>query len=258
MSAQPYHKRYHSDALSGFMALNLEERGAYQTLLDMMYDHGGPILDNERLLAGYMQVSVRKWRSLRETLLAKGKIYTSEDGLIGNERVDLEIKKYLKTSRKHAENGLKGARKKAENAKKPNENNEGDEAGLEQNSGLYQKPEAIDSGSNEPAVPATLSERLWSDGLAFLQRAGMPESRARPQMGKWRKALGGADGGDAKLLALIADCEAKAISDPNAYIEQAVRKFAKPQDERQRFLEMNYGANAQRGPRVPIPDEEEL
>jgi uncharacterized protein YdaU (DUF1376 family) len=73
MSALPYHKRYHSDALAGFMPLTLEERGAYQTLLDMMYDRGGPLIDNERLLAGYMNCSLRKWRQIRADLIEKAR-----------------------------------------------------------------------------------------------------------------------------------------------------------------------------------------
>jgi uncharacterized protein YdaU (DUF1376 family) len=142
MSAQPYHKRYHSDALAGFMALNLEQRGAYQTLLDMMYDRGGPLLNNERLIAGYLGCSVRKWRALFAELVDLGKIYVTEDGLISNSRAEKELENYAKTSRKHAENGLSGSRKKAENQKKANENNESDQARLQQNSSLYQKPEA--------------------------------------------------------------------------------------------------------------------
>lgn len=74
MSASHWHKRYHSDALTGFMSLTLEERGAYQTVLDMIYDRGGPIVDNDRLLAGYMGVSVRKWLAIKSVLIAKQKI----------------------------------------------------------------------------------------------------------------------------------------------------------------------------------------
>lgn len=141
MSARPYHKRYHSDALAGFMALTLEERGAYQTLLDLMYDRQGPLIDNERLLAGYMGASIRKWRSLRDALISKGKIHLTEDGLISNARFEKEIENDAKTSRKLSENGSKGGRKKAENEKNPNENNERDLARPEQNPSLNQSPE---------------------------------------------------------------------------------------------------------------------
>lgn len=141
MSARPYHKRYHSDALAGFMALSLEERGAYQTLLDMMYDRQGALVDNERLLAGYMGVSIRKWKSLRETLIAKGKIHLTQDGLISNSRVEKELENDAKTTRKLAENGSKGGRKKYENAKSPNENNDDGLAPLEQDPSLNQSPD---------------------------------------------------------------------------------------------------------------------
>lgn len=148
MSAQHWHKRYHSDALTGFMSLSLEERGAYQTVLDMIYDRGGPIVDNDRLLAGYMGVSLRKWTSLRDSLVAKGKI-TRADGHISNDRAISEIEKAAKTSRKHAENGSKGGYKSGEIRKKGNENNGGDEAGLEAGSSLsrYQIPEAAKAAS---------------------------------------------------------------------------------------------------------------
>lgn len=153
MSARPYHKRYHSDALAGFMSLNLEERGAYQTLLDLIYDRGGPIADNERLLAGYMGCSVRKWRALRDELIAKRKISINAEGLITNSRAEKELENDAKTSRKHAENGLKGARVLHEIAKKGNENNGGNVAGLEPRHGLSQKPEAISHSLEQRSVP---------------------------------------------------------------------------------------------------------
>ena len=68
MSALPYHKRYHSDALAGMMPLTLEERGAYNTLLDMIYDRGGPLIDKHRQsfgvepLCGVLQVSPSAYR----------------------------------------------------------------------------------------------------------------------------------------------------------------------------------------------------
>lgn len=131
MSQLPYHKRYHSDALAGFMPLTLEERGAFQTLLDMIYDRGGPIDDNERLLAGYMNCSIRKWRAIRDELIAKRKIRIDHLGRITNERAEKEIENGAKTSRKLIESGAKGGRKRAENEKNTNENSESGQASLE-------------------------------------------------------------------------------------------------------------------------------
>lgn len=145
MNGRPWHKRYHSDALSGFIGLSLEERGAYQTFLDLLYDRGAPIPDNDRLLAGYMNASVRKWKSLRQSLIEKGKIKIDGDGNLFNLRAMKQLENDAKTSRKRSENGLKGARKKYENEKNGNEINEGAFNLPEQKSGYtraFQKPEA--------------------------------------------------------------------------------------------------------------------
>lgn len=148
MSASHWHKRYHSDALTGFMSLTLEERGAYQTLLDMIYDRGGPIVDNDRLLAGYMGVSVRKWLSIKEHLVDKQKILV-RDGVISNERAIFELENRAKTSRKLAENGMKGGRKKNEEKKLSNEINQIENQGLTEGLSLSrsQKPEEAKASS---------------------------------------------------------------------------------------------------------------
>ena len=161
MSALPYHKRYHGDALTGFMALTLEERGAYQTILDMIYDHGGPIMDNERLLAGYMNCSLRKWRLLRDELIAKHKIKITRDGLITNERAEKEIENTTKTSRKLIEAGSKGGRARAENEKKNNENNESELASLE--AGLSEA-QAISEARSQKKKPIVKKETALPDG----------------------------------------------------------------------------------------------
>jgi uncharacterized protein YdaU (DUF1376 family) len=163
MSSAPWHKRYHSDALAGFMSLDLEERGAYQTLLDLIYDRGGPIADNERLLSGYMGCSLRKWRAVRDQLLAKGKIGITNDGLITNARAEFELENAAKTARKLAENGSKGGRNKAENAKNINKNSEPDLAAPELGSSLSEardqsllKQAAREPGINVPSLMLSL------------------------------------------------------------------------------------------------------
>ena len=103
MSNNPWHRRYHSDALSGCIGLSLEERGAYATMLDMMYDNREPVLENERLLAGYFGVSIRKTRSLISALIDKKKIYRTAAGRLSNKRFEKEIENDLKMSRKRAE-----------------------------------------------------------------------------------------------------------------------------------------------------------
>jgi uncharacterized protein YdaU (DUF1376 family) len=99
MSAFDWHPRYHRDALDGMLMLTLEERGAYNTILDLIYDRGGPIPDDPRWLSGWTGVSLRKWEKLRAALIVKGKIqaYTMPDGdVLTNVRAVFEIETQTK------------------------------------------------------------------------------------------------------------------------------------------------------------------
>lgn len=219
MSDMPYHKRYHSDALAGFMSLTLEQRGAYQTLLDMIYDRGGSIHDNERLLAGYMQCSVRLWRKLRSDLLEKGKIYITADGHISNDRAEKEIENAAKTSRERAENGSKGARVKRDKQEKSKENNVGTQATLERSSS-YIRSQILESSvtnvtGDEPPDPAKM---MFDQGVALLTSAGTKQAQARTLIGKWRKAKG-----DGWVMETIAAARGRSVTNPVEWIEGRIR-----------------------------------
>ncbi len=112
-----WHKRYHSDAIVGYGPLSLELRGAYTTILDLLYDTGGEqgLYDNERYLSGIMNCSTRKWRTLKNDLIAAGKIIVLEDGKLSNKRYLEELSDKKKVSKERAVSGAKGGKKKAEN-----------------------------------------------------------------------------------------------------------------------------------------------
>lgn len=223
VSVLPYHKRYHSDALSGMMPLTLEERGAYNTILDLIYDRGGPLIDNERLLAGYMNCSIRKWRQLREILLEKGKIRIDADGLIHNRRAKKEIENTSKTHRKLIEAGAKGGRKRVENEKKDNENSEEEQASLEP---ALSDPQAIlearsqSSEDKESSGGRPPANGLFDVGLSILKSAGESEKNARSLIGKWRKAKGEAD-----VMAGLLECRDQRIANPVEWLE---KRFVRP------------------------------
>lgn len=192
MSVLPYHKRYHSDALAGFMPLTLEERGAYQTLLDMMYDRGGPLIDNERLLAGYMNCSTRKWRQIRDQLISKQKIYINSEGLIVNKRARKEIENASKTQRKLIEAGAKGGRTRAENEKLSNENSGTKQASLEAGSSdpqairaasRSQKPEVV--AKTPPSSTPSATPKLPADLQAVMDEAGLVSPPDRRILQGW-------------------------------------------------------------------------
>lgn len=70
-----WYKRDPRAALTGMMELTLEERGAYNTVLDLIYDRAGDLRDDERFIAGWCGCDVRVWRRIRARLLALGKLY---------------------------------------------------------------------------------------------------------------------------------------------------------------------------------------
>lgn len=180
MSRQPWHKRFHSDALTGYQALDLEERGAYTTLLDLMYDRGEALQLSDRLLAGYFNVSVRKATALLSQLVAKGKIVRLEDGRITNSRFEKERENALKKARELAENGSKGGRKRAENEKFGNENNEADQAPLEPASSYpearSQKPDEEGVSKDTPSASASPQELPLQSKPALIDLATAQEA----------------------------------------------------------------------------------
>lgn len=89
MGILKWYKRDPRAALVGMHGLTLEQRGAYNTVLDLIYCHDGAVKDDDRFIAGHMSVDVRTWRRIRSDLVSAGKLYVA-DGKLHNERADRE------------------------------------------------------------------------------------------------------------------------------------------------------------------------
>jgi len=96
MGRLEWYKRNPVKALKGMMMLTLEQRGAYNTVLDLIYSHDGELPDDEHFIAGWCRVDVRVWRRLRAGLMAAGKLY-SEGGKLRNATADVEVHRGLST-----------------------------------------------------------------------------------------------------------------------------------------------------------------
>lgn len=90
MGKLKWYKRDPNAALSGMMELTLEERGAYNTVLDLIYARDNDLPDDDRFIAGWLRVDVRVWKRIKTTLIDRGKLYL-RDGLICNTRADVEV-----------------------------------------------------------------------------------------------------------------------------------------------------------------------
>lgn len=90
MNGLPYYPRYPRDFLEGTAGMPLELKGTYALILDLIYmmgDRGLP--DDPHFISGHLGCSVRKWNTLKKSLLEAGKI-TVENGIISNKRADKE------------------------------------------------------------------------------------------------------------------------------------------------------------------------
>jgi uncharacterized protein YdaU (DUF1376 family) len=85
-----WYKRDPNAALTGMAVLTLEERGAYNTILDLIYAFEGNLKDDERQIAGWMRCDVRRWRRIRRRLIDLEKLYL-HGGCLHNERADREL-----------------------------------------------------------------------------------------------------------------------------------------------------------------------
>ncbi len=102
----PYYPRFPRDFIEGTIGLPFEVKAAYGLVLDMIYLKNGKLPDDPRYIAGLLNVSVRKWNSLRKSLLAAEKLFVS-DGLLMNYRAIIEVEKLGKLQDNNAEKAAK-------------------------------------------------------------------------------------------------------------------------------------------------------
>jgi uncharacterized protein YdaU (DUF1376 family) len=90
MGVVKWYKRDPNAALTGMASLTLEERGAYNTILDLIYAHDGAIDDDHKFIAGWLRVDLRVWKRIRQRLIEGGKLYINGSTL-RNGRADWEV-----------------------------------------------------------------------------------------------------------------------------------------------------------------------
>ena len=111
---RPWYKHYPGDFLNGVIGLDYELRGCYFTVIDMMYDRGGPIPNDPKWIGASAHCSARRPAQLITRLIDIGKLFETPAGL-SQMRVEIELAKQHKATEKLAENAQKSTRKRIEN-----------------------------------------------------------------------------------------------------------------------------------------------
>jgi hypothetical protein len=179
-----WHSRYHRAALDGMLTLGLEARGAYNTVLDLIYAKGAPVADDPRWLAGWMGCSVKKWLPIRAQLIARGKLVVVEhqgQACLTNPRAMRELDEADLRRRKAADSGRKGGMISADARRKLSDSNALAE-------GAAAAPPELKTGSDRTPTPDAAAscpqafEAVWRLYPHVRGRSSKPKSLAQ-----WRR-----------------------------------------------------------------------
>jgi hypothetical protein len=85
---KPWYKRYPADFIAGTAMMTAEEKGVYSTIIDMLFDRGGPVPDAPADLARICGCATpKRFVLIRDRLVALGKL-TVASGHITNARFE--------------------------------------------------------------------------------------------------------------------------------------------------------------------------
>lgn len=109
-----WYKRDPDAALAGMAVLSLEECGAYNLVLDLIYSREGNLKDDDHEISRLLRCDIRVWKRIRRRLIDLEKLYLS-GGKLRNARADKEILAALHRVASAAEAGRASWRTKQEN-----------------------------------------------------------------------------------------------------------------------------------------------
>lgn len=78
--SENFYRRDPGKALSGMVGLTLEERGVYNTVLDLLYSTWRPLNDDRAFLANWCGCAVQKLNPIVRSLIEKGRLVTFTEG----------------------------------------------------------------------------------------------------------------------------------------------------------------------------------
>ncbi len=231
--------------------LSLEEIGAYQMVLNLIYTRMAAIPDNDKFLASHLRISTRKWRSIKKTLVDTGKLVMSE-GEIMNVRAKFELENMLNIARRQREGGASTPRTGRETKSVSNENND-ISPGIPTRARTRDKDKIYSIEEDKEESPESISERgeqndnqsqqpaneirgssfrdleppggdwgalIWDQGLGYLRdRSKLPDVKARRIIGKWIKTL---NSNKSAMWRIFVSASEHNPIDPVAYIAAAV------------------------------------
>jgi uncharacterized protein YdaU (DUF1376 family) len=126
-----FYKRDPDRALAGMAELSFEERGAYNSLLDLLYSRDGDVPDDDERVARMLSCNKREWVRLKRALIGLGKVWVDEGKLCAkrvqetiNEAAEFSSKQRSNVTRRWSRGDEKSAKSEALVARKTRESGE--------------------------------------------------------------------------------------------------------------------------------------
>ena len=212
-----WYQRDVRSAIKGMARLNLEERGAYNTLIDHQYLMGGPLPEDDRHIAGPMGCDVRVWKRVKKQLVAKDRIQIS-DGLIEDVRASYELAKRDAQRKKRIASGQAGGKASGESRK----NKKLGEAPASKQTNQIRREENINTVPNGTGVPPpSFAQFIYQKGRELLAEDERPPKDPGALVSKWLR-----DHGEPSVLDAFHRCEAKKTPQRIRFIEGCLRQSA--------------------------------
>jgi uncharacterized protein YdaU (DUF1376 family) len=172
-----FYKRDPDRALAGMNELTLKQRGAYNSILDLLYSRDGDVPDDDTRVARMISCHWREWKAVKLELIDLGKIWV-EDGLICARRVQETLKEASDFSQDQSKRASKGWQKR----KKDREINN---PPMPPGNALTPIDTPIDrnkkntkkKSGNHINKPDTIPKQLWDDFLTLRDKKKAPVSQ---------------------------------------------------------------------------------
>lgn len=218
-----------ADYLADTGRLTTEGHGAYLLLIMEYWRQNGPLVDDDDDLAAITRMSVERWAVMRKSI---ARFFDVSEGVWRHKRIDDELaiaweNHAAAQRRSQAGNSAKAAQSEPTGSlegalKEPM----GDpvSAPTSPSPSPISTPSAsisagqpfADDGDDER--PIDLKAEIWRRGKRFLGKHGVPEPRAGPMIGRWRR-----DHGDGAVLDALTKAEAEAASEVIPFIEACLK-----------------------------------
>ena len=201
--------------------LTLEERGAYNSIIDLLYSRAGDVPDDDARVARMIGCHWREWKRLKSRLIVLGRI-----SLEGGKITAKSVQESLREAADFSQDQSRRAAKRWHKVKNTNENN-GPAIPAGNASTSTTTPtstttesysEAKASGeSSPPGKPRDIKAVLFQEGLAWLKHAtGKPEAACRTLLGKWVR-----DHTEEGVVSVLGSAQREGPIDAVAWIERA-------------------------------------